>query len=157
MEQVGRQAAGGVVGADPDVDGEPEVAELVDAAPGDVRVGVLERDDHAGDTGLDEGPDAGRRAPLVRAGFERGEHGGPAGPVAGSAQGFDLGVGAPGRLCGALAHDLAVAHDDRADPRVGRGATAGGVALGQCPAHELGVCGHQLRSVSRLTVYRDEE
>ena len=118
--QVRRERAGGGVGADPDVDGDAEVAELGDALPGDVRVGVFDRDHDAGDAGLGECDDTRPGATLVGAGLERGEHGGAAGAVAGFAQGFDLGVGTAGRLRGALTHHLAVAHDHRADPRIGR-------------------------------------
>ena len=101
--------------------------------PATWRVGILERDDHAGDAGLGERDDARSGAALVRARFEGGVDGGAAGPVAGVAQGLDLGVGAAGRLGGALADDLAVAHDDRADPRIGRGPPTGGLAPGEGP------------------------
>ena len=148
LEQVGGEGAGRVVGADAELDGEAAVAELGDAPPGDLAVGIGQRHDHAGDAGFGDRDRARRGAPLVRARLEGGVEGGAAGAVAGGPQGLDLGVGATGRLGRALADDLAVAHHDGADPRVGRGAPPGGVALGEGPAHELGVCGHQLRSVS---------
>ncbi len=119
-----------------------EVAELGDALAGDLRVGILERDDDPGDAGLGQRDHAGSGAAVVRAGFERGVDGGAAGPVPGLAQGLDLGVRTAGRLGGALADDLAVAHHDRADPRVGRGPPAGGLAPGERPVHEFGVGGH---------------
>ena len=142
VHEVRRERAGGGVGADADVDGDAEVAQLGDALPGDLRVGILERDHDPGDAGLGQRDHAGSGAALVRAGLERGVDGGAAGPVAGLAQGLDLGVRTAGRLRGALADDLAVAHDDRADPRIGRGPPAGGLAPGQRPVHELGVGGH---------------
>ena len=132
----------------PTLDGEAAVAELGDALPGDLAVGIGQRHDHAGDAGFGDRDRARRGAPLVRARLEGGVDGGAAGAVAGGPQRLDLGVGATGRLGRALADDLAVAHHDGADPRVGRGAPPGGVALGEGPAHELGVSGHQLRSVS---------
>ncbi len=86
--------------------------------------------------------DAGSGAAVVRAGFEGGVDGRAAGPVPGLAQRLDLGVRTAGRLGGTLADDLAVPHDDRADPRVGRGPPAGGLAPGERPVHEFGVGGH---------------
>ena len=114
--EVRRERAGGGVGADPDVDGDAEVAQLGDAPARDLRVGILERDDDAGDAGLGQRDDARPGAAVVRARFEGGVDGGAAGPVAGLAQRLDLGVGTAGRLRGALADDLAVAHDDARRP-----------------------------------------
>ena len=85
--------------------------------PGDLRVGILERDHDPGDAGVDERVDARRRCgPGAQHGSSVVYSGGAAGAVAGLAQGLDLGVGAAGRLRGALADDLAVAHDDARRP-----------------------------------------
>ncbi len=62
---------------------------------------------------------AGRRAPVVRAGLERADHGRPAGVVPGHRQGHRLGVRQPGALVPALGDDLAVAQHHGADQRVG--------------------------------------
>ena len=50
--QVGRERACGRVGADADVDGDTEVAQLGDPLPCDLGVGILERDHDPGDARL---------------------------------------------------------------------------------------------------------
>ena len=88
VHEVRREREARVVGADPDVDGDPLLPQLRDAArPAHVRIGILERDDDPGDARLDQRLGARRRAPLVRAGLERDVGGRAAGAVAGRARG----------------------------------------------------------------------
>ena len=86
---------------------------------------------------------------MVRARLEGDVRGRAARPVAGRGQGFDLGVGAAGRLGGTLPHDLAVEHDHAPDPGVGRRAEPGAPGEGQGLSHQLEVGAHLVPVRSR--------
>ena len=90
----------------------------------DLRVGIAVAGHHADDSGGDHRVGAGRGTAVVGAGLQGDEEGGTSRAVAGLAQGLDLGVRTAHLAVPAASHDLAVPHQDGADPRVGRGAVA---------------------------------
>ena len=104
-------------------------------APATRRVGVLDRDHDAPDTGGDQRVGTRSGATVVGARLERDVRGRAARPIAGRVQRFDLGVGAAGRLRRALADDDAVPHEDATDPGVRRGAPASRGRERQRPIH----------------------
>src|SRR4029077_299730 len=93
------------------------------------RVGVAGADDDARNPRGDDGIGAGRRPAVVRARLERHVEGRALGPIAGLLQRDRLGVADSVVLVPALADDLAVVLDDRADERMIRGLPPS--ALGQ--------------------------
>src|SRR5262245_11447382 len=95
-------------------------AQALDAASGDPRIGIQDADDDARDAGREQAVDARRRPTVVRARLEADERGGAPRAFAGGGDGEAFGVWAASAAVVALADDLAVAHEDTADPRVGR-------------------------------------
>ena len=98
--------------------GRPQQGE---ATAGNQRIGVFHGRDDAADAGSNQRFRAGRRAPVVAAGFERDVGGGTARPLAGGAQGMDFGMRLAGLFVPAFADDLAVTDQHAADARIGRG------------------------------------
>jgi hypothetical protein len=147
LVEVGREQCVRSPGTGPRLDHDAGVPQVGDAAPGDPGVGVLDRDDDAGDAGCDQGVGAGRRAPVVGAGFEGDEGGGTACRLARGGERTDLGVvpaGSPGR---ALADHGAVRTDDDApDPRIGRGDPTRARGEAQGLLHRQIVARHRHRS-----------
>ena len=137
MVEVRREVGGGARVADTEGHLDARVEQAGDAAARDPRVGIFECDDDPRDAGLDQRVGARRRAPVVRTGLERDVRGRAAGPIARVAQRHDLGVRPAGRFGCAAAGDLAVAHDDAADPWVGCAAAASAGAGIQRLVHRL--------------------
>ena len=137
MMQVGRQLTHRALGADADRDLDPGGTQPREPGAGHPWIRILERRDDTRDAGADQRVDAGRRAPVVRAGLEGDIGRGAARAVAGPGQRAGLGVGPARRLGRAQPDDLSVAEQRAPDPRIGRGATAGGRACGQCLLHRL--------------------
>ena len=107
--------------------------------PATQRIRVLHGRDNARDARRDQGVHAGRRPSLVRAGLEADVHGRAACPLAGLLQRDDLGVPQAGIRVEAAAHDLAIAHNYRADHRVGAGLRPALARQVERFAHECGV------------------
>jgi hypothetical protein len=133
--EVGGERPGSGLGADAHFDGDPGGTEDFDSPAGDLVVGVENGDDHPAHAGLDERRGARRRAALVGAGFERDIDGGAPGPVAGLAEGVDLGVRLAGPVVKASADRQPVRRDDEAaDP----GVRGGGEPAALPQRHRLG-------------------
>ena len=115
------------------------LGQAMQATAGHFRVGVLHGRDHPCHTGIHQGVGAGRRTPVMAAGFEGHIGGGATGQFTGRAQGMHLGMGLAGPHVPALAHHLAVAHDDAADTRVGMGGVATLARQFQSTGHVVGV------------------
>ena len=79
MEEVRAEQAGRGVGSDADLDLDARVAEAAHTGAGDVRVGILDRDDDAADAGGDERIRTRASTAVVGAGFERDDGGRPGG------------------------------------------------------------------------------
>jgi hypothetical protein len=88
---------------------------------GNLRIGVGHRHDDACHAGRDQRVGARRRAAVMAAGFQRHIDGCTTRRFAGRPQCVYLGVRFAGTYMPALADHPAVAHDDAADPRIGRG------------------------------------
>ena len=101
-----------------ELDLDPGGAEALEPAPVDDRVRIASADDDARDSGGDDRVGARRRAPVVGARLERHVERRPARRVAGLLERDRLRVTNAFVLVPALPHDLAVAHDDRADERM---------------------------------------
>ena len=99
----------------------PACAESGEALSGDQRIGVGDGRDDARHAGLDQRVDAGRRAALVRAGFQVEIEGGAARLLAGLRERDDFGVVEAGVGVEAAAHHFAFAHQDGAHQRIGTG------------------------------------
>ena len=93
------------------------------------RVRVELARDNARDARLEQRIDARRSRTVVSAGLQRHVHRRAACTLARIGEGGDLGVRAALAFVPALAHDLAVTHDDRADDRIGSRRAA--AALGE--------------------------
>ncbi len=85
--------------------------------------------ENAGDARLEQRIDARWSRPVVSAGLQRHVHRRAACTLACIGEGGDLGVRAALAFVPALAHDLALTHDDRADDRIGSRRAA--AALGE--------------------------
>ena len=92
-----------------------------EARAGDAAVGVLERADDARNSRRDDRLGAGRRRAVMRAGLQRHIERRAARRLARLVDGEAFGVRAPARRGDAAPDDDAIAHDQRADRRVGRG------------------------------------
>ena len=148
MVEVRRELARGFVGADADGHVDSRGTQTREARTRDPRIRVFERRDDARHPGRDQRVGARRGAPVMRAGLERDVRGRAAGAITGSRERAGFGVRASGRLGGALADDLAVAHEHAADPRIRRGTTTGGGAHLQRLRHRLVVAhGPSLRAL----------
>ena len=101
-----------------ELDLDPGGAEPLEAARRSSRVRVADRRDDRANSGLDERVRARRRSPVVGAGLERDVERRAARPLARRLERGDLRVRAAGPLVPALAHDLAVADEHRADDRI---------------------------------------
>ena len=113
---------GGELGGDLDLDAGR--AEPGKALSGDQRVGVCDGRDDARHAGLDQGVDAGRSAAVVGAGFQVEIEGSAARLVAGLGEGDDFSVVEAGVGVEAAADDLAFAHQDCPNERIGTGQRA---------------------------------
>ena len=125
---------------------DPLVAQDAEPAPGGVLARVVRGDHHARDPGRADRLRARRRAAVVAAGLERhvqrrAVQVGPAAPDR-----LDLGVRAAELLVKALAEDLLVAADDRADERVRADPPAASLGqldrAGEVAAIDVGRRGH---------------
>src|ERR1700694_4159049 len=83
--------ARGLGRAEPDIDRDAGGPKFRVALPGDFRIGILDRRDHARDAGGDDGVSAGRRLAKMRAWLERRVERGAARSFAGGLE--RLGVG----------------------------------------------------------------
>ena len=106
------------------------------AAAVDDRVRVTHRHDDVCDPGLDDGIGARRRAPPVRARFERHEERPAARAPSRFTQRHDLGVIPADRPVEALPHDPSAAHDHGAHDRVRGGPAAASLRQSEGAAHE---------------------
>ena len=114
----------------PTVDLDAVIAQVGEAAAGDLRIRILHRRDDAADAGVGDRDRAGPGAAGVAARLERAVERGAAGARAGGAQRVHLGVGLARPLVEAGPdHDAGVVDDDGADQRVRAGAAA--AALGE--------------------------
>jgi hypothetical protein len=118
-------------GADADVDSNARGAQPRMARAGDLRVGVFERGDHAGDAGGNDGIGAGRRLAEMRARLERHVKRGAARRLAGAAERLDLGMRPAADLRPAAADNDSAFDDDRADGRIWPGAPKPAPAQGE--------------------------
>ncbi len=100
------------------LDLDARLAQPGEAAAVRLRVRIAGRRHDAGDSGRDDGVGARRRAALVRARLERDVERRAAGLLARRLERDHLGVRPAGPLVPALADNLAVGDDDRADDRV---------------------------------------
>ena len=116
------------------IDFDAGVAQFLDAAGGDF-VRIAHGDDDARDAGGDDGVDAGRRAAVVGARFERDDHRRAAGVDA--AQRFDLRVRFAGAVMPSLGDHVSVAHDDAADHRIRADGVAAARGELEGAAHEV--------------------
>lgn len=124
-------------------------AQQVHPAPGVERVGVERADDHAADSGREEGVDAGRRPAVGAAGLEgHVQRGAGRGRAPEGAQGGDLGVRAAGAGMPALRDDSAILDEDGADHRIGMGVAPG--AAGELERAEEGAVVRASRHAQRL-------
>ena len=95
--------------------------QLVQAAPRHLRIGILHRRDHPRHAGGHQRIGAGRRAAVVAARFERDIGSGAARLVARHAQRVHFRMRLAGAQMIAFTDNFAVAHDNAADVRIGRG------------------------------------
>ena len=110
------------------------------ALAGHQRVGIGHRRHHLADAGLHQRVGAGRGAAKMAARFQGDVNGGAAHVVAALLRvvhGLDFSMVAAGRLGKAGADDTAIAHNDAADARVGRGGEHAAFGLLQCQRHRL--------------------
>ena len=111
----------GIVGQQSHVDLDAGGAQLLGAASGHQRIGILHRRHDALYAGGDQGVGAGRRAAHMAARLQRDVNRGIAGGgIPGGAQGQHLRVGLASTHMPAFACHAAILDDDRANARVGR-------------------------------------
>ena len=130
-------------GAHSDFDLDTGGAQALQPAAGHPRVGIEHRDHHTRHAGLDEPVDAWWSPPDVGAGFECDVGGRVPREWAGGGQCPGLGVRLTGATMVALAHDLTVAHQDAADPRIGGRGAAAAFGEQQRAAHERVVMSYE--------------
>src|SRR6202012_3911775 len=115
------ELAGSFRATQPNIHRDAPLPELGMSPPGNLRVGVFNRGNHAGDARTDDGVDTGRRLALMRAWLKRDVERRPLGILPGPLQRFGLGMGTPAGLRPAAAEDDAVLDDNGADRRIGSG------------------------------------
>src|SRR5258705_1205646 len=155
--EVSGMIARGLSRAEPDVDGDAGGAKFGMALACDFRIGILDRRNHARDTGGDDGVGTGRRLADMRAWLQRHIEGGAARSLAGAPERLRLGVGTAARLRPAPADNDAVLDHDSADGRVWPGAALPALTERQGQRHEALVSGLRFPGSFRELVFQNPE
>src|SRR6516165_6436307 len=129
----------GISGAKPDVDGNPGGTELCMPLACDLRIGILDRSDHPGNSSGNDRIRARRRFAEMRARLQRHIDRGAARGLAGLRQRHRLGMWTAAGLRPSSPDDDAVFHDDRSDGRVRPGPPQTAPTEGERELHEAPV------------------
>lgn len=126
--QIRPQRLLGLGGGDALDHGDPGPSQCLDAPSGHLGIGILEREDHRGDSGLDQGVDTGRCATVMTTGFECDEHRRSPGVGPGRSGGVEsdpFGMAVSGGFGRAVERATIGGQDHTAHPGIGRGAGPG--------------------------------